>query len=263
MRSGVAVSVAASLTIATGLVWPVFACAELSNETLLGAGLRSRPAYDGSASQHLEGVPVVRYLGETWFARSTQGVLEGGLRTELAPGLHAGAQLAYEAGRQSSESDFLASRGVASVGVGASLGAQLEWDHAIGPMPITLLVRGRQHLAAHRGAQVDLRLSAGVFHGGPVSAGLFAQGIWADANAANALYGVSGAQAGASGLPAYSARSGWLSASAGVLGSVELSAEWVVVGSADVRRLQGDAAQSPLVEQRSNHSVSVGLAHRF
>ncbi len=77
-------------TIVTSL-----AMAELSNDALLGPGLRSRPAHDGSASQRTEPVPVVRYLGQPWFVRSTQGVLEGGLRTELAPGLHVGAQLAY------------------------------------------------------------------------------------------------------------------------------------------------------------------------
>ena len=81
---------------AAGLIVPLFAFAELSNDTVLGPGLRSQPAYDGSASQNVEFVPVVRYLGQPWFVRSTQGVLEGGVRMELAPGLHVGAQLAYE-----------------------------------------------------------------------------------------------------------------------------------------------------------------------
>jgi hypothetical protein len=128
-------AVATSAVILSAIL-PTFACAELSDETLLGPGLRSRPAYDGSASQHVELVPVIRYLGEPWFARSTQGVLEGGLRTELAPGLHAAAQLAYEAGRKTSESALLTRLGAPSIGAGASLGAQLEWDHFFGPMPI-------------------------------------------------------------------------------------------------------------------------------
>jgi len=77
-----------------GLILPPVAGAELSDESLLGPGLRSRPAYDGSVAQHSELVPVIRYSGQPWFARSTQGVVEGGVRLELAPGLHAGAQLA-------------------------------------------------------------------------------------------------------------------------------------------------------------------------
>jgi MipA family protein len=251
------------IAILLSLSWPVLARAELSNEILFGPGVRSRPAYDGSDSQRVELVPVVRYFNRFWFVRSTQGVLEGGSRIQLAPGLHAAAQLAYEAGRKSSESDFLSSRGVASVSAGASMGAQLEWDQLIGPMPVSVLVRGRQHLGTNRGAQVDMRLSAGVFQGGRVSMGLFVQSIWANSKSTNSLYGVNAAQAAASTLPTFGAHSGWLSASAGMLGSVELSPEWILVGSADVRRLQGDAALSPLVEKRSNYSLSVGLARRF
>src|SRR5438067_4968640 len=94
---------------------PTLAFAELSNDALLGPGLRSRPAYDGSASQHVEFVPVVRHFGEYWFVRSTQGVLEAGPRVELAPGLHAGAQLAYEPGRRASESPFLGAHGMPDI----------------------------------------------------------------------------------------------------------------------------------------------------
>jgi len=239
------------------------ALAELSNDGLLGPGLRSRPAYDGSASQRVELVPVVRYFGERWFARSTQGVLEGGARWQLAPGLHAGAQLAYEAGRNSGESDFLRSRGVPDVRRGASIGAHLEWDHKIGPVPITLLARARQNADSGLGAQADLRLSVGVFQSGRVSAGIFTQATWASAKSTSALYGVTPQQSAATGLPAYGPGSGWLAGSVGLLWSVDLARHWVVVGSVEARQLQGDAVRSPLAERRTNHYASAGLAYHF
>lgn len=239
------------------------ALAELSDETLLGAGLRSRPAYDGSASQHTEAVPVVRYLGETWFLRSTQGVLEGGLRTTPAPGLHAGAQLAYEPGRRAGESAFLQTHGASSIGAGASAGVQLEWDHQFGPMPITLLTRARQHIDNSRGAQLDLRLSAGALRSGPVGAGLFAQATWANAKSTDALYGVSPQASAATGFPAFRAGGGLLFASVGALGSIDLSPNWVVVGSIESRHLHGSAARSPLAERGSGFYASAGLAQRF
>lgn len=130
---------------AFGFGVPLIACAELSNDTLLGPGLRWRPVYDGSASQHVEVVPVIRYLGQPLFARSTQGNLEGGLRFELAPGLHAGAQLAYESGRQPNDADFLKNRNVSGINRGASYGIHIEWDHKFGPMPITLLARAAKY----------------------------------------------------------------------------------------------------------------------
>jgi outer membrane scaffolding protein for murein synthesis (MipA/OmpV family) len=251
------------VTFALGLLVPICAFAEVSNESLLGVGVRSRPVYDGSASQHTELVPVVRYLGEPWFVRSTQGVLEGGLRLALAPGLHVGAQLAYESGRTTSESDFLQSHNVADVDPGASVGVHIEWDQKFGPMPITLLARARQNVDTNRGAQVDLRASAGVFQSGRVSAGVFAQATWANAKSTGVSYDVTPQQSAATGLPAFRSGGGWLFSSVGLLWSVDLSRDWVVVGNLESRHLRGDAASSPLAQRASNFYGSAGVAYRF
>lgn len=242
---------------------PLAVSAELSNESLVGPGLRSRPAYDGSSSGRTELVPVVRYLGPRWFVRSTQGVLEAGGRTEFAPGLYGGAQLAYEPGRQASESGFLESHTVADIRRGASLGLQMEVDRKFGPVPVTLLGRVRKNLRSELGTQLDLRLSAGVFRSGGFSAGVFGQAIWADAKATRAYYGISPQQSTTSGLPGFQPGSGWLDTSAGLLWSVDLAPKWVVVGSVERRRLSGDAARSPLAERRSNSYISAGAAYRF
>ncbi len=242
---------------------PAAGFAELSNDSMIGPGLRSRPAYDGSASQRTELVPVVRHFGEHWFVRSTQGLLEGGLRMELAPGLHAGAQLAYEPGRHASESEFLENHAIASVKRGASIGLHMEWDHKFGPVPVTLLVRARKHTDADLGAQADLRLSVAVFQSGPVAAGIFTQGTWANAKSANALHGITPSQSASSGLPVFAAAGGNLFASAGLLASLSLAPQWVLVGSLEARRLRGAASRSPLAERASNHLLSAGLAYRF
>lgn len=251
-----------SAAFALGSIVPVVAFAEVSEEPLLGPGLRSRPAYDGSATQRAEFVPVVRYYGQHWFARSTQGVLEGGARIELAPGLHAGAQLAYESGRKTSESDFLKSHGVPDIKIGASVGVHVEWDHKFGPMPITLLARARQHADSDRGAQADFRLSAGIFQSGRVAAGAFTQATWADAKSTNSFYSTPPPQSPTD-LPEFSAGSGWLFASFGLLWSVDLSRDWTVVGSMESRNLRGDAARSPLAERTSNYYASAGIAYRL
>ena len=237
--------------------------AELSNDPLLGPGLRSRPAYDGAASQHVELVPVIRYFGEHVFARSTQGVLEGGARVELIPGLHAAAQLAYEPGRISGESDFLEQHHASDIDRGVSAGLQMEWDHMFDPVPITLLARVRRHLDADLGTQADLRLSAGIYRGGPVGAGVFTQATWADAKSAGAYYGITPQQSATMGLPEFEAGAGWLFTSFGLLGSVDLSSNWVVVGSIESRTLRGSAAHSPLADRTSNLYANVGVAWRF
>lgn len=230
---------------------------------LLGAGVRSRPAYDGSASQRADLIPVVRYYGKPWFARTTQGVLEGGARTELAPGVNLGAQIAYEAGRIASESDFLRSRNVADINPGASFGLHVEWDGKLGPAPVSVLARGRQHVDSDRGALADLRTTVGIYGDERILAGIFVQGTWANAKAGQSFYGITQQQFAATGLATYDAGSGPLLASIGLLGSIDLGREWLVVGSVERRRLQGDAARSPLVERTSNTYLSVGLAYRF
>ena len=252
----------ASLWLLAALLPPA-ALAELTNGTLLGAGLRSRPAYDGSATQQTEAVPVLRYFGPNGFARSTQGVLEAGARGEFASGLHAGVQLAYEPGRQASGVPFLESQRVADVGRGASVGLHVEWDHSFGPMPVTLLARARKHTEADRGLQVDLRLSAGLFKGGRLGAGAFVQTTWADARSTDSLYGTGAQSVALAGLPRYTANAGWLQASGGLLWSIDLSPAWVLVGSVEARRLRSSAARSPLAERVSNHTLSAGLARQF
>src|SRR5215212_4659572 len=65
---------------------------------LLGAYVRTRPDFDGSKDRTVDIVPMVRYYGDRWFARTTQGILEGGARWTLRPDLELGAQVAYEQG---------------------------------------------------------------------------------------------------------------------------------------------------------------------
>jgi len=242
-------------------VVPLAALAQSPLPEWIGAGARTRPAYDGSAAQRTDLIPTVRYYGNPWFARTTQGILEGGARTQLARGLNVGAQLAYEGGRLASESDFLRSNNVPDINPGASFGLHVEWDQKLGAIPVTLLARGRHFVDGERGAQGDLRLTAGVYGGGAITAAVFIQGTWANSKSNQSFYGITPAQS--TSLPAYTAGSGPLFTTGGLLWGVDLSREWIVVGNLEARRLHGDAARSPLVERTSNHYASASLAHRF
>jgi len=229
----------------------------------LGAGARTRPAYDGSAAHETELIPTVRYFGKPWFARTTQGMLEGGARMKITDDLNLGAQLAYEVGRKSSEAVFLASRNLPDIDPGASLGVHAEWDRNLGPMPITLLARARQFADTDRGAQADLRFTAGVLGWGALSAALFLQGTWASAKSNQSYYGVTPDVSANTGLPAYAPGGGLLYVTGGLLYGVELGKTWMIVGNLEARRLQGAAARSPLVEQPTSRYASASLAYRF
>jgi outer membrane scaffolding protein for murein synthesis (MipA/OmpV family) len=206
--------------------------------TLLGLGVRSRPDYDGASKQELEPIPVIRYYGETLFARTTQGILEGGARREFLPGFHAGIQLAYEAGNDRTDLD-----------PGASVGFHAEWDTKIGPAPLNLLGRIRYHLKDSYGVQYDLRGAVGVYGSSRLQAWVFGQATWGTSEWVERYY-----TTGDGGL---------LYTAYGIEGAYLLSRHWVALASASLRRLHDDAASSPITEDKTNYYVSVGIAYRF
>src|SRR3989475_10432377 len=220
---------------------------------LIGPAVRSRPAYDGSRSQRADVVPILDYDSGPLFARTVQGVLEGGAHAQLGSGFTLGAQLAYEEGRKASESSLLRERNVADLGAGASYGVHAEWDTKLGAAAVLLLARVRQQVRSERGAQADLRATVGVYQPGPFQAGLFGQATWADHRSMRTYYG----------QPGFDASGGLLFASAGPLGSYDIDRHWTVMGSIEGRRLQGDAARSPLAEKKSGYYAVAGVAYRF
>lgn len=254
-----------TLTTSLALLIPASALAQTVpiDDILIGAGLRSRPAYDGSASRVIDPVPVLRYYGDPWFLRTTQGVLEAGARTRPHAGLVGGVQLAYEEGRVRSESTFLERYGVDDIDPDASLGVHLEWDGYLGPMPVSALARARWHVRDELGSQADLRLVAGVYGGGRLNAVVYVEGTWADDRSVQSFYGITPQQAASTGLPEYEPSGGLLRTEIGTLWSFDLDRAWMLVGRIAGRQLRGDARRSPLTEDPTNGYFSLGFAYRF
>jgi outer membrane scaffolding protein for murein synthesis (MipA/OmpV family) len=219
------------------LLLPVLALAQPppDDPMLVGAAVRERPDWDGAAERVTDVVPLLRYYGPRWFARTTQGMLEAGYRDRLAPDFYAGAQVAYEAGHR----DF---------GAGASAGLHLEWDQRIGPLPVTFLIRARQHLESARGGQADLRATAGVLQRGGLGAAVFGQATWGTENAQRSRFGAP--------------RSGLMFVAVGVHGAYDLSRHWLLIASIERRTLYDDAAESPVTERVSNYYGVAGIAYR-
>ncbi|MCO5355302.1 MipA/OmpV family protein [Acidovorax kalamii] len=67
---------------------------------------------------------------------------------------------------------------------------------------------------------------------------------------------------GASPLPAFDPRAGLYSVDGGVEVMSAINRHWVILGSARVSQLRGDARRSPLTVEPVGYSVSVGLAYR-
>lgn len=233
------------------------------DEKLVGAGLWIRPAYQGADSMRTDPIPQLRLYGEHWFARTTQGLLEGGYRVALSSSFTAGAQITYEPGRRTKDSAFLIDRNVATLDPGAAAGLHLEWDEKLGPAPVSALLRWRQHLDFDQGAKVDARFTVGVLATERIRAGVFTQVTWASEKSNQTYFGITPAESAATGLPAYSAGAGLRYWSLGLLGAYDFSRHWVALLSVEYNRLLSDARDSPYTQDANNIYISVGLTYRF
>jgi MipA family protein len=233
------------------------------DEKYIGIGVRVRPAYEGADSSRGEAIPYLRLYGEHLFARTTQGMLEGGWRTRPYGAWVFGAQVAYEGGRVTDDSAFLKDHRFEDLDPGASVGLHAEGDWKIGAMPLNALIRYRQNIDSDQGAQADLRLTAGIFSRWGVDAGVFGQLTWANSKSSQSYFGITPQQSAVTGLPAYNAGSGVRYVQFGLLGSVNLSAHWLVPWGATMQRLQGDAGDSPIAQDRTNWYINAGIAYRF
>lgn len=85
----------------------------------------------------------------------------------------------------------------------------------------------------------------------------------ASAGYVNSYYGVSEETAAATGRPAYTAGAGVTGARAAIGFTAALTSRWIVFGGAGVTRLLGVAAASPLTQQPTAVSASLGIAYRW
>jgi outer membrane scaffolding protein for murein synthesis (MipA/OmpV family) len=102
-----------------------------------------------------------------------------------------------------------------------------------------------------------------VFQSWGLSAGVVAEATWADAKSNRAIYGITPQQALISNLPAFAPGGGLLDTSLGLIWSYDLASHWLLVGNLYGKRVEGDAARSPLTEKRTNGYATVGLTYRF
>lgn len=229
----------------------------------IGAGARLRPSYDGADTSRVDAIPYVRLYGEHFFARTTQGILEGGWRAKPFGSVSLGAQLSYEEGRDADESTFLSNHHFDDINPGVAIGLHAEVDWNLGAMPLNTLVRVRKDLDSANGAQADLRTTAGILDWKGIRAGLFGQVTWGDGKSTRRFFGITPSQSAATGLTAYDAGAGARFVQLGLLGGAAIARHWIALWGVNWQRLQGDAVDSPITQERNNWYANAGVAYRF
>lgn len=229
----------------------------------VGAGVRIQPVYDGANQNETLPVPLVSFEREYYFVRTTRGLFEAGAFITPTTHLRVGVAGNFELERDIDQLDSFAGLGLEDYSASASIGPFLEASCSLGPVPVNGLVRWRQNVLSERGAQADLRLTAGVLASERVRAATFAQVTWADAESMRFEYGLDAPTAVRAGLRTRTPSAGVRHYGLGLIGSFALTKRWSAIGIVEYRTVVGDVADSPFVLDSSNFQGTLGLAYRY
>jgi len=230
---------------------------------LLGLGIQHDAAYLGAAKEKYLPFPLIDWEADKFFARSGKGIEEAGVHWRLNNGFSLGSQLAVELGRNSDDSVFLQQLKMRDINYGVSLGVHLEHSTHIGPAPLNTLIRLRQRSGSERGALADIRVELGVFGTDTLGLQTYLQATWANQQAMMSDFGIKPANAAYVDIPAYSPDAGIRDTVIGLAGKIDLNRDWMVVSAIEHKQLRGDAAVSPITEQKNTNTFTLGTIYRF
>lgn len=237
----------------------------------LGLAVAARPLYEGSGETSVSPFPLLRV---TWRDRIELG--PGGLNLLFSntESLRWGVGVTYDQGRdeqdgRSSFSDGDAEEFLRGMGdVDAAAGLRVFAATRLGPVLLqgsaTKFSADEDPLVPQNdGALVELGATLPFARGDRWRlAGRFST-TWADESYTQAFFGVTPTQSARSGYSTYTPGSGMKNAFLGLRGEWDFSDRWFLTGDVGVTRLLGDAADSPLVEEETAPSVSIGVGYRF
>ncbi|KPD31920.1 MULTISPECIES: MipA/OmpV family protein [Pseudomonas aeruginosa group] len=112
-------------------------------------------------------------------------------------------------------------------------------------------------------SSLELSLSGGLYEGrfGRLNGALDSR--FGDGDYLRTWYGVSARQAARSRFKAYDAHGGLVSIGASLTWRYPLGQDTSLIGAFDIQRLAGDAGDSPIVERRTQSSLSALVEYRF
>lgn len=247
-----------------------------SHDMYIGLGAESRPTYQGARETRVVALPVLQM---EW----SSGVFIAG----ASAGMHLSHQSHQEYGPmllvEGRRSPYGTSTTAGSINNGVVQGSQLSGNKLVGMDDINtrLLAGGFYNLALtdtwrltnsllygagnkHDGLRLnsDLRYHLSTFaphHTVTVSAGL----TLVNQAYNQAYFGVTPAESLRSNNRLYTPSGGVKDLHADVHWNWALSASWLLTSSLNLTRLNGSAADSPLVERTSSVTASSALAYRF
>lgn len=226
-----------------------------------GIGAMAAPRYLGASKLRAQALPLVELRWrENFFFGTLQGL---GYEQRLSPYLKLSASLSADLNmRRRKDSPRVSQLDEIKLAPALRLNGELQLQGwFLGATSSTRL--GRKNSYAARGSSLELEAGYRTQIAPELGLGLGLTALAYDGKMAQAVLGVSPAQAAASGLRVFTPDSGLVSA--GLFGQMnyQLDARWQFFAKAGLSSLSSKARQSPIVERRRQPSVMVGLSSYF
>lgn len=223
------------------------------DRTVVGVAAVYAPARQGGDDYRLMPFPVIDLKYGRFFASGRKGV---GVTVLEGPAVSVGAGVTYVPGYR--RRDAPVGIGRLSGGAGARIAADVRAGMMVASLSGTKVLSGDVD-----GALIDASLAVPLRLSEQLSLAPGVSATWADAKYNQAYFGVSPAQAAASGLPAYRPGGGIKDVSASLSAMYRLNERVSLGATASVSKLLGDAKDSPMVVDATQPSAVISVAYRF
>ncbi|KXG84149.1 MipA/OmpV family protein [Agrobacterium bohemicum] len=221
---------------------------------VIGGGGMYRPEYEGSEKLQINPVPVVLFTYGEWLKIDPSGI---SVRAFERDGFSLSGKVGYEMGRDEDDADRL--NGLGDIDLAATIGARAAyvWNGIELYAELDQTMGGSESLVATFGAEYSVPVTERLILGTGTEA------IFANKNHMQAYFGVNAAQSAASGLSEYEAKAGLKRVNVKASATYLLTKNWLVRGEAGLGILTGDAADSPVVEEKLQPSASLFVGYKF
>ena len=213
------------------------------------------PRYPGAQSARVQVLPLldIRYK-DFAFLSAIEGL---GINLSQSASHRLGIALTYDPGRSSHDAPVLKNLG----SIRPAAEGKFFADYVI--FPVVLRTDVRHSIGGYPGVIADGAVYVPVFvsdHWVIFSGASF---TWASRSFINAYFGISPAQANASGLPVYETGAGLRSAGLGSDMTWTINGHWLLNAALSAQRFSNRVYQSPLVQTRIETAASVALGYSF
>ncbi|MFC4256352.1 MipA/OmpV family protein [Altererythrobacter xixiisoli] len=226
--------------------------AQDSDRVTLGVGVIAAPGYQGSDDYRVLPAPIIDVQIGRFFAGMNNGV---GVHVIDTPDLKTGASVTFVRGYRRGDLpdglDTLADAAGARLFASARLAG------------ISAGISATRSLGGTAGTVADLSLSYPIRSGERLMLIPSVSTSWASDKAMDRYFGITAAEAQASGLDEFHTSAGFRDMTASMTANYRLSGRLSLVGMAGMTQLFDKAADSPMVKHRWRPMGLVGVTHRF